>query len=144
MLGKGAALYIAETQEITKTDYVANVTTISGFEKSRNMVAVEAALNEDSDTYLPGKKVVSEITFTMNYKTGSDAFLTKLDGYLEGGTKVYFAITKPGTDVGKGGPCYISKIAEPELTNEGVISQTITITPEKGDLITEITVSEGV
>ena len=50
MLGKGAALYIAETQEITKTDYVANVTTISGFEKSRNMIAVEAALNEDSDT----------------------------------------------------------------------------------------------
>lgn len=142
MLGHNSGLYISEVEAIKKSDYVANVISISGFEKSRNMVAVEAALNEDADTYLPGKKVVSEVTFTINYKADSVDFLDTLDGYLENGTKIYFAVTKPGTLTGKGGPVYVSKIAEPEYTREGVINQTITLTPEKGDLLKEVTVAE--
>lgn len=142
MLGHNSGLYISEVEAIKKSDYVANVISISGFEKSRNMVAVEAALNEEADTFLPGKKVVSEITFTINYKADSVEFLNTLDEYLENGTKIYFAVTKPGTLTGKGGPAYVSKIAEPELTREGVINQTITITPEKGDLLKEVTVAE--
>ena len=142
MLGHNSGLYISEVEAIKKSDYVANVISISGFEKSRNMVAVEAALNEEADTFLPGKKVVSEITFTINYKADSVEFLNTLDEYLENGTKIYFAVTKPGTLTGKGGPAYVSKIAEPELTREGVINQTITITPEKGDLLKEVTVVE--
>ena len=142
MLGHDSGLYISEVESIKKSDYVANVISISGFEKSRNMIAVEAALNEDADTYLPGKKVVSEVTFTINYKADSVDFLDTLDGYLESGTKIYFAVTKPGTLIGKGGPAYVSKIAEPEYTREGVINQTITLTPEKGDLLKEVTVAE--
>ena len=143
MLGHEAGLYISEVDAITTSDYVANVISISGFEKSRNMISVEAALNEDADTFLPGKKVVSEITFTINYKADSVDFLNTLDGYLENGTRIYFAVTKPNTLVGKGGPAYVSKIAEPELTREGVINQTITLTPEKGDLLKEVTVTEA-
>lgn len=142
MLGHNAGLYISEVETIKKSDYVANVISITGFEKSRNMIAVEAALNEDADTFLPGKKVVSEVSFTINYKADSIDFLATLDEYLENGTRIYFAVTKPGTLTGKGGPAYISKIAEPELSREGVINQTITLTPEKGDLLKEITVSE--
>lgn len=142
MLGHNAGLYIGESEALTTEEYVANVISISGFEKSRNMIAIEAALDEDADTFLPGKKVVSDVTFTINYKADSVDFLDTLDGYLENGTRIYFAVTKPGSLTGKGGPAYISKIAEPELTREGVINQTITITPEKGDLLTEVTVTD--
>jgi hypothetical protein len=143
MLGHKSALYIGEAEALTSENYVANVISISGFEKSRNMIAIEAALDEDADTFLPGKKVVSEVTFTINYKSDSAEFLSTLDGYLENGTRIYFAVTKPNSNTGKGGPGYISKIAEPELTREGVINQTITITPEKGDLLKEVTVASA-
>lgn len=141
MLGKGAGLYISTSETITAANRIADVTNISGIEKSRNMITIEASLDQDADTMVPGKKVVSDITFTINYEATTD--ISDIEGYLDNGTLIYFAITKPNSTTGKGGPAYISKIGEAEFTREGVYTQTITITPKNAGLLTTVTVSAG-
>lgn len=143
-LGDGARLLIGEKETLTLADKVAEVKKISGIEKSRNMVTIEAGLEDDADSMIPGKLNISEITVTVGVTDDTELEQKKLEGYLENGTLIFFGVLKPNKLEGKGGPGYISKITPAELASEGVLTQDIIITPQCATSIKEITVTEGV
>ncbi len=140
MLGYDSGFYLGDTASLTDNDLIAGVRSISGLEEARNVITQEATLKQLSDTMLLGKYTVTPITIVITYDAEYEAEIKKCQDAMRKGELKYFAITKPNSKTGKGGPCFVNKVSPSEVTTEGLMERTIEITPKNAELIVEVTV----
>ena len=142
-LGYDSGFYFGKTANLTESNLIAGVRSISGLEQSRNVIPIEPTLKQKADRNVKGKFVVTPITTVITYLPENEPDIEMLEEALLSDDTYYFAITKPGTKTGKGGPCLVNKVSPSEITNEGLMERTIEYTPVSADLITSVTIGEA-
>ena len=143
-LGYDSGFYFGKTWPLTEDNLIASAKSISGSEEGRNVVTIEATLKQLSDRNVKGKYTTTARTVVITNLPENEADIAILREALSSNEDFYFAVTKPGTKTGKGGPVLVTKVSESEITNEGLMETTVELTPVSAELIEEVTIGEAV
>lgn len=142
-LGYDTGFYFGKTWPLTEANLIAGVISISGGQEGRNVVTLEASLKQKSDRFVKGKYTIGSRTVVIYTLPENADDIDILYEAMKSDEQYYFAVTKPGTKTGKGGPVIVTNVSESDFTNEGVMETTVEIQPESAELIEEITIGEA-